>query len=914
MQRESEDDFDFDIEENVEDLDLDFDSEFEENSFSDRIESEFGISTGTKNDYDDDEDFNFELPVDTSRSPLDVLMISGSDEVEIPEYSERMLDILRQSKEMTTKESSVALRNSNKLMYEALSKTSSILYNNKGQAEVMERVNNRILEVSPSFMDGKTKSLVKNRVFNARDKQIDCEQLYEECSFDYSVTSKKSNYLLFKKFVSEIEREYRNQFNTTRLDLEKNKQKISRFTEVMLENQREVSLRNLINFDRSKQELLQKAIITKEGIIFTCSSCLKEYLYTGTLISFLKEPNKGDVFCGASPIICPDEDCNCYNILPSGGLEDLTKQVDSTVYNLKPISDSSYNSTPLMYIPTYSEIQRAFPDIFQISFEKEEVLEEIPVDWEAECIAFRNSQRLFHSSAKTNNEDSVGVKVIAKIISSSSNDYLDLKERAIATLIQDLSNSRLSMFSKSHRDSLMIPYYYRDNYSGLEVELASFGFTKTLDSKLNVITDMEQFHKDYKNYCKTLEDLDERTDRYLEEMEKYSEIYSNLIITNAKLTEEMIENYLQDEKVFKVIDHISDLMIISNLAEGFLETFSPRKRESGGRASSRYEEGTATGDASYRIRKTNVLDINKSSNIAKSLVKFIEFFTNKCESLVFLSCKSFFLYYSTAPEFYHLVTRLCKSLLNTDYYEAFIVKLDILEKYEMVLESLKESEVLIGLNELIVNLPSIDLEKYPTKFSYYFEGEILEDGQEELMMEVYYKRKFAPRELIGETFTDKIDYYYNLSDTDYSTTKQFENFNDLMTNHYVLLKALVVMGNANPDKLTEYMLSRDLLFTFKDLNFKDLCSCLFINPDLASSYLEEEFTFKRYNSGKAKLVTQLLFKNKTLDGIFKSDDYSLERMRVEVSQYTDSLIKEFKGIEELESIVKEFLDLNVEED
>lgn len=684
-----------------------------------------------------------------------------------------------------------------------------------------------------------------------------------------------------------------------------------------------------LDLNESSTAIITKALITPNSVSLVCD-CGSSVISTDNIITLVR--TSGNLSFCCAKLVCPK--CGKSYILDNSGIKRLIDSVDDKVLNLQGLHSRRSKSNDVLnvltYSPSYSELSDAFPGVFDFIVDKHGSKKVISVDLEEMKRLAREKNSLFFSKHSIDSYAELGVKSIAKIVSGTCNSYSNLKERAIASLLQEFESTRLSSLSRVDRAITKLPLLYRDNYDGFERDLSSCFITDSIDPETGNL-DKTRFDYDFNNYLNILEDTDKDAYLFVDQLYKYSKIFSSLTITNLPLSQDLIDRYLGDEKVFKCVDYLTDLMIISNLSESFLTNFSPRRREGDetGRQADIKRIGSAKREASYSASIRDILDVNKMSD-TRPLQHLVEYFfkhlvQDSNRTLPNLSVQEFSLFYSDDPEFYNLVYKFAKHLLDADYYEAYLNKVKLETEYKPQLNKMlgiilnssgTVSELgdefilrddLKDLAKLIMDTPVIDTKQFPTKFSYYFRSEdSLSDEEQIELMKLFNKLKITPKCLKGDNFAEKIEYYKSLIDNP-SETVVDEQFKNLVDRNYILLISLINLSKTQPVKFTLFMLARDLLVLFRKISFIDICSCLYLNQDIAGFYLTDDFNFTVNKIDNSIYLEHLFFKSEELISIVRDDKLSLHEKKVELESSMALILKDFIKLPEVFEIIKDFL-------
>lgn len=766
--------------------------------------------------------------------------------------------------------------------------------NNNNQ--VFTQINSVITSEKPEFLTEKQGILVKNRIHTLNTNQ-DINSFYnsEELNISQDTKEKPSNRVLFIRFVKSLKSNIDDIQNVDGQIRDRDAHKSGSAMDSLCSEQ-DPFIRAFENRGDNPVVLLEGATLGEGYVKFKCPVCKQEMVQECRLIAFLLGTVKGEI---VTPLQC---DCGSFSVLPEKGLKTLKSRLNKT----GGVGAGNCGSDKItLYYPTNLEIANAFDDgFFDIDPKEDEIVKEIPVDWDMLCKDFYDSVKTFYLESSVDSSEKIGIKGIAKIISSSFDEYQYLKERATATLLYELDRSTLSGLSKSNQDSVKILTLYKNNCEGIENRLSEIGSIDFKDwCELEKKDDIIEFRNSFSKSC---DDAIEECSKYktiLEEIENNSMLYSNLKITNASLEQDLVNNYLDREDLAELVDKITDCMIITNVVEEFMGNHTLRSISA--------SDNKARKDSSYSSLLKRVLDINVGDDRSERLNKFITYFSNKIGRPIDVDISNFMCVYSTDTEFYSLLGKFAESLIMTDYYDAGQARKKLIENYGSILDKMDSLYTFKSIVKLIKELPDVNLNI--DKFEFYFKDSIenleeLNDFDKSQIMNIYQKRRFSPKVLEGETIEDKIKYYINLEEGNSSNIRQMPILYKYSQDNFIMLKGLKIMSEFEPEDLSKFLLFRDLMFSFKELSLKEFCNCLMIEDYLMTEILDSSFEYTVNKSEEFEIVKYLIYRNKTLDNFFKESDKPISSLRKESIMFEKEIKEEFIWSKELTELFTRFMD------
>lgn len=862
----------------IEDNEIVILDEFEEEDDSIEIESD---------------EAEFDLMIEDSKlSNEELKLLEGSSISESELTDKDRLAIKQEARIRLIKSAKTYSIESDKKAYGVISTNTIQALRRSTYSDDIRKVGNELLKDAPPFLNMSQTSQVRKSLQMFDGSMTSSKEIFDQ--LDLPSSEKTSiNIHLFHKYVQKCQKSKNLSDTDTKLIASQNNNTTMRFCSSMFKDQEFASPAMLYKLSENETELVEKIILGNKDITFTCGVCGCETKIPGYVASLVKTPEIVPII---TPLLCTN--CDTVNLIPHKSIKKLVSSLREKVNNIPRSADVKDLDDTIIYYPTNAELQLAIPELFEFCntpIEKDEV---DVLDWKSLCESYMKNLEIIHECKKNSIEGQVGIKNLVKILSSQANDYSEIKENAIASLIQELKNSPMYIISETYKNMISIPTYYSDRidkYSDLIARsIASDCISEKVKGTEEI--DLKILHKDFKKFEEYVDRYKSIRDRYIKTLDNYKYLYSNIPISSLKLTKEDVEDYLSDDKLYRVIDEVSDLMIIANIGENYIKYFRPRKTKF----------GEPVRDASYDIRFRSISNVNKLDKMSKSLIKYCEFFTDRIDKPVsLLNTENFILNFSTDYNFYSLISKFSKTLLIGDYYESMKVRTELIVRHKDELNLMSHNDKYSMIVSIILQCPIIEIPD--NKYDFYFKDYGFSDLEKSTIIDLYNKKKIAPLELIGETFSEKCKYYTDL--INFNNVKIFNigEIDDFIeVNTAILLGMSHLDSSINFDDFLTYSLSRDFLSSLSILSLEDLCDSLFINKDICGMYLSEEYSIPHGEFDISKLIIYLPFIDIGVSTELYDDKNSIDDLRAILDSDKEVMLEEAKGLEIPTRIIKSF--------
>lgn len=834
----------------------------------------------------DDEDFQIGiLEDDEDFDNIEVVDVYESRELVVKENPSSSLVVNKKLRKETGVKSFATLKKSAISSYRSISET--LISKLVSDKQIESKIMNDLLTKNISFLDEKLHSNVKKRIDEVDETMESSNNLFDSLGIP-PMYDTEINRQVFYKHVQSV----RKSTFLTRREMKDSTEIRNKFSLIYtsdLFSDQKPALPLALHYMKEDESVMPKLLVLGiKSVTCTCGNCEKVFHFKGDLISISKSP---EIHIIGTPLVC--EHCGKVNVLPKKILSNLISATRRFVTKLKP-TDSDNGA--LLYIPKLSDIIGSMDGLFEEEIRVGIERTPTPVDWDKYKREFISAVKTFYTLDKTNSScNSKGIKALAKILGNQSNDYIDLKEKAIATFIQFMKTSSLKCLGKTYLSSLQIPTYYRDHFDDFYEALGEYLAMPDEDRSKEAIREV---------YDKTLKDFESQSvlvDSYVDHLYTYAKLFSNLPIISTRLNKEDIEEFLGDERLRDAVDLISDYMIVTNLAESFIESFKPRKEK--------LVNGVSVKSGSFEPKFRNLREINKVDKLDVNAAKFLDYFKDFIPSQadVDLSLNNFIICDETGYSLFESLTSVCKLLSSNDYYEAYKQRNELLIDHSKFFNKFSNSPRYGVVFDFLSAFPLIDLSI--DKFKFYFPNETtLTKEEEDKILNLIKVKKVIPSELRGDSFTDKYNFFKDL-DNSYNVklwtdTKVYE----FTSKYKVVVEAVASLGITNYKDFLTYSISRDLLLSLEDLDVSSFCKIFCLNENVCKLYMNEDFVYEPIKFNKSKLFDSLIFKSPYLNELL--EEYAADSSKSISSFFSEEslqMLDDLKDLPEPKSILEEAL-------
>lgn len=513
-----------------------------------------------------------------------------------------------------------------------------------------------------------------------------------------------------------------------------------------------------------------------------------------------------------------------------------------------------------------------------------DTLDESTVDSDVEHVidnestpSSNNSNKLEYTPNRAffNRKTSLSLKNITKIYSSLGNSYPFLKKMAVASTISLLKPLGLTRFSLNSKSFYKVYSLLGDLESLQEKDLVflseELGF-RIYNSEGNV--DKEVSDLLFKDIEFMNNNFDSEKSKFIDSL--YNNLYflSYMPISSDKITDEDVNDYLYDEDIRTLIDRVSDLMILNNLAEDWLNRFNPAlKNDTGSLAiiSKRTVSNSVT-EMKKVDRRTPLRDLffKVASVVTSSEVESLLRFVDSADSLNYLCLFLNACYKRDLYDMYRYYPRIVYNRISSPFKE--------LESLYNLLSKFKSEE--------------LDCDK----FSFYFPNIECGNRYKPRFVKLFEEKGFVPKNLDGKDIDEILDNYSKMPYSEDAVNFIPRYVDELLKEFSDTIKFGRFISSSNLFKdFGVYYSARDLLYSLvmKNVPLEDILNSLNLSPELASMLIEENYNMPNPDSLVIKYADLL---NLPLDG-------SLE---VPIGSYKERIMFILDNFDEIKPMFKSF--------
>lgn len=505
--------------------------------------------------------------------------------------------------------------------------------------------------------------------------------------------------------------------------------------------------------------------------------------------------------------------------------------------------------------------------------------EEVNINADEQVVASIESPSmdyLRNPNRKFSKRKDLNLKNITKIYATMNGNYTFLKKMAVSSTINLLKPLGLNKFSLTSRSFYKV-YSLFDNLDRLakkELEFLSeeLGFRiYNNDGSLNTEISGTLF-----------EDIRYMNDNFeLEKSRFVDSLYSNLYflsympISSDKITDEDVNDYLYDTEIKSFVDRVSDLMILNNIAEDWLNRFNPALKN--GLEKNMLISYKRTVIDSVR----NMKRVDRKKSLWELLCKISELITSKpIESI---------LRFIDSGDSMNYLCLFLDACYRKDLYDMYKCYAKIDGRFTST--RFKELE---DLYQLLSAFPNKELDS--DKFSFYFPNMNCDNKFKPRFVKMFEEKGFVPKHLEGNDEEEMLEYYSSLNYTDACVNYLPKQIEDLLNAFSSTIKFGRFISYSNLFKdFGVYYGARDLLYSLATENvpLTDILNSLNLSPELASMLLEDDYEFPSADDLVVKYIDLI---NLPLDG-------SLD---VPSGTYRDRILFLLENFDDVKPMFKEF--------
>ena len=478
------------------------------------------------------------------------------------------------------------------------------------------------------------------------------------------------------------------------------------------------------------------------------------------------------------------------------------------------------------------------------------------------------------------------LKNVTKIFSTMHGNYPYLKSIAVTSAINLLKPLGLNRFSLSSKSFYKV-YSMFDNLNELgkkDLEFLSnelgykiYNEDGSLDESIstNLFKDINDMHTNF----------EEKKRRFINSM--YDNIYYLSYMTlssSGHLSEEDVNDYMYDDDIRLFIDRVSDFMIMTNIAEEWLNKYNPAVPSSSDSMLVNYKRNVLTAVKSM-----------KSVNRKKTIKEYIDKICGSSFGQI------------------HTIMSLVDSNDSINYIHQFLEACYTRDLYEMyrcsdrIVGNFNNLEIpeFMDLVQLITLFPKKKLDV--DKFSFYFPNLECDNKYKARFVRLFERKGFVPKVLEGETEEEKLLYYESL---DYNTDKVEylpEEVKKLLHAYDGIIRfgRFISYSSLFKDYAVFYS-ARDILFSvlINKLPMDKVLSVLNLDSTLASMLIEDSYELPIADPIVVEYIDLL---NLPLDGTIELEGVTQKDKISELLDHYDDLKPIFKNFPKVYDLVSSIL-------
>ena len=594
----------------------------------------------------------------------------------------------------------------------------------------------------------------------------------------------------------------------------------------------------------------------------------------------------------ASPVPC--DKCGTFHLLRTKVLEKLSPKCRAIGRELKASKKDDNSIGAVSYNPSdvdisnllsqYHEVHLIDKGDSEVAVEEVEHLDNvIDYDWESICKEFRDLNVMIGDSLFKLTKNDESLNNITKIVANQLNIYPKLKENSLASLILTLEKGGL------YRYSLESKNYYKVYSRIKDVRNVTATAMKNLSEVLYVnlvnadgTVDYEMAEDVFKKIKVNNSGIEAEEDYFIQNLDRYKYFLSYIPISQVDLREDMIYNYLSDDKMKKILDEISDLMILNHLAEDLFETLNPPDSKPGSTKLS-YNKSF------YNIKK-QIVSVNRKKPLSEYVSKLSLHFAPEIKTII----GSF----ETSDSINSLALFL-DACYRRDLYDMY--------KYHSKLFYVVDGKSLDSIKELcefIMVFPSSSVSV--DKFSFYFDFDC-DIGYKARFVKMYESKGFIPKVLEGETVDEKLEYYSKCSKENSKEIIPAVISRLLDQYEYLISFGRFISYSGMYKDFGAYYGMRDILYSLQYNGVESLYVPLSLDSTVASLLIEDDYIYPEvdpYVIDNYVFLALPIF-DVELEEIQNDLSKNLKSRIVGVLDNVETLYSQYKDLEDLNTVFKE---------
>lgn len=479
----------------------------------------------------------------------------------------------------------------------------------------------------------------------------------------------------------------------------------------------------------------------------------------------------------------------------------------------------------MFLLSNIADVEMKIEDIEGPSDDSIDLLTEVnlEVDWDSACKDFYDLITMIGDSKFKVTESKNKVKNTTKILANQCNSYTVLKENALSSLITTLEEIDLYKFSLSSKNYYSI-YSQINSLENIPKDVLKnlvdcIGVDVVVDKEV----DLDLLSETLKVMCERNESFESDLVSYIKELEENKYFLSFIPVSNMALRDNLLYEYLYDDRLKSVLEEIADLMILNSLSESLFHDLT---------LTNITDSGNVVSNTRFNRTKKDLMDLNKSGKLQDNIAKITKMLTRR-------NCGDFLLNVFTDADKINYLSSFYDACFREDVYDIYY--------YQEKLVNFMSAQVPLPYG-IVESIYSVPYKKINTdKFDFYF-GFECDRSYKVKFVKLYKEKKFVPEVWEGDTIEEKLKFYEECP-----TSVKHKVFVDNSLREYLdIHKGLCNYGRfVNYSNLfgdyISYMFTRDLIYYVSSYSIDDILNMLSLDATIASILLEDDYEVKQIN-------------------------------------------------------------------
>ena len=342
-------------------------------------------------------------------------------------------------------------------------------------------------------------------------------------------------------------------------------------------------------------------------------------------------------------------------------------------------------------------------------------------------------------------------------------------------------------------------------------------------TEVNLEVDLDLLSETLKIMRERNESFESDLVSYIKELEENKYFLSFIPVSNMALRDNLLYEYLYDDRLKSVLEEIADLMILNSLSESLFHDLT---------LTNITDSGNVVSNTRFNRTKKDLMDLNKSDKLQDNIAKITKMLTRR-------NCGDFLLNVFTDADKINYLSSFYDACFREDVYDIYY--------YQEKLVNFMSAQVPLPYG-IVESIYSVPYKKINTdKFDFYF-GFECDRSYKVKFVKLYKEKKFVPEVWEGNTIEEKLKFYEECP-----TSVKHKVFVDKSLREYLdIHKGLCNYGRfVNYSNLfgdyISYIFTRDLIYYVSSYSIDDILNMLSLDATIASILLEDDYEVKQIN-------------------------------------------------------------------